>query len=60
MNSSLDRALLETAAKHLDTVADRIYESTLLAFDKRMIPRQMEQRAKLSRMAKELRELAES
>jgi hypothetical protein len=60
MNSSLDRALLETAAKHLDTVAERIYESTLLSVNKLHHNRKMEQRAKLCRIAKELRELAES
>jgi hypothetical protein len=56
---SLNHRLLSDAAQHLDTVAERLYESTLLAFDKRRVPKQMETRAKLMRISRELREIAD-
>mgnify|MGYP003579935188 CR=1 FL=1 len=57
MITGLNRQLLTEATRHLDTVGERLYESTLLAFDKRTVPRTIELRARLMRLASELRDL---
>jgi hypothetical protein len=57
--NGFNRQLMTDAARHLDTVAERLYESTLMTAIHRRgtINHFMEQRATLMRIAKELREL---